>query len=102
MRYFIITDSHDTQMGMRLSGIEGVLVSGKNEVQAAIEKALDDPTIGVLLITERCAALCPALVGELKLTLQTPLLVEIPDRHGTTRGADSITRHIRESIGIKI
>ena len=87
---------------MRLAGIEGRLVHNRDEVRNAIATAAADPTIGILLINETCASLCPELINELKLTLSTPLLVEIPDRHGTGRSSDSITRYIHESIGVKI
>jgi V/A-type H+-transporting ATPase subunit F len=87
---------------MRLAGIDGVLVHGRDEVYKAVNTAVHDETIGILLINETCAQLCPDLIGDLKLNISTPLLVEIPDRHGTGRSADSITKYIRESIGIKI
>lgn len=102
MRYFLICDNHDTEVGMRLAGIEGVQAHGKEEVAEAIHRAMADDSIGILLINETCASLCPELVNNLKLTVTTPLLVEIPDRHGTGRAPDSITRYIRESIGVKI
>mgnify|MGYP000318379414 CR=1 FL=1 len=38
----------------------------------------------------------------LKLTAQRPLVVEIPDRHSAGRAPDSITRYIREAIGVKV
>lgn len=102
MRYYLISDSNDTILGMRLAGIEGTLVHNRDEVAEAIELAASDPSVGILLISEKCAAMCPDHVSEIKNTLKSPLLVEIPDRHGTGRAADSITRFIRESIGIKI
>lgn len=102
MRYYLISDNHDTLVGMRLAGIEGVLVHGLDEVRSAIQFAIDEKDIGVLLISEKCAALCPELIDRLRLHLTTPLIVEIPDRHGTRRAPDSITRYIRESIGVKL
>jgi len=38
----------------------------------------------------------------MKLSNKLPIIVEIPDRHGTRRPPDFLTRYIRESIGIKI
>ena len=96
MKYFVITDSTDTQVGLRLAGIEGVVV------RAAIQTAAADPDIAVLLITEKLAALCQDLIAPLKLTAQRPLVVEIPDRHSAGRAPDSITRYIREAIGVKL
>ena len=59
MKYFVITDSTDTQVGLRLAGIEGVVVREEPLVRAAIQTAAADPDIAVLLITEKLAALGP-------------------------------------------
>lgn len=102
MKYFVITDSTDTQVGLRLAGIEGVVVREESQVRDAIEAAAADPEIAVLLVTERLAALCEDLIAPMKLAAQRPLVVEIPDRHSAGRSSDSITRYIREAIGVKI
>ena len=102
MKYFVITDSTDTQVGLRLAGIEGVVVREPEEARAAIARAQADPEIGILLITEHLAARFSDLIAPLKLTAHTPLVVEIPDRHSTGRASDSITRYIREAIGVKL
>ena len=102
MRFFVISDNIDTQMGMRLSGIEGVVVHEQAEVTKALTDAMEREDIGVVLMTERLVKLCPDLVDELKLNRTRPLIVEIPDRHGNGRAKDSITRYVREAIGIKL
>ena len=60
------------------------------------------PDVAVILMTERLVQLCPELVYDLKLNRKQPLIVEIPDRHGSGRAKDSITRYVREAIGVKI
>jgi V/A-type H+-transporting ATPase subunit F len=102
MRYFLIADNGDTRTGMRLAGIEGVLVSTRQETVDALNRAAADKSIGVLLITEKLAALCPDVLDELKLNRETPLVVEIPDRHGSIRSTDFLTRYIRDAIGVKL
>ncbi|WP_458862713.1 V-type ATP synthase subunit F [Acidaminobacterium chupaoyuni] len=102
MRYFAIVDNTDTQTGFRLTGIEGVVVHTREEVTEALENAIADPEIGIVLITEKLVALCHDMIYERKLKLHAPLLVEIPDRHGTGRAPDSITQYVRQAIGIKI
>ena len=52
MRYFVISDNTDTQVGLRLAGVEGVVARSKEEAEKAIQKALADDTVGILLITE--------------------------------------------------
>ena len=102
MRFYVISDNVDTQVGMRLAGIEGVVVREESQVRSAVEAAAADPEIAVLLITEKLAALCGDLIIPMKQSAQRPLVVEIPDRHGTDRSPDSITQYVREAIGIKI
>ncbi len=102
MRYYCIADSYDTINGFRLAGIEGAYLTEKAEVQEAIDNVIKDPSIGILLITEGLAQLCPELIYELKLKTNHTLVVEIPHRFGTGRSADSITHYIREAIGIKV
>ena len=102
MKYFVITDSTDTQVGLRLAGIEGVVVREPEQVRAAVQSAAAAREVAVLLITEKLAAQCRDLIDPMKLAAQRPLVVEIPDRHSAGRAPDSITRYIREAIGVKI
>ena len=102
MRFYLISDNIDTMVGMRLAGIEGTVVHTQEEVQSSLTKAMDQEDIGVILMTETLVKLCPDLIYELKLNRQRPLIVEIPDRQGNGRAKDSITRYVREAIGVKI
>lgn len=102
MRFYLISDNVDTQVGMRLAGIEGTVVHEPDEVRSSLKAAMNDKNIGIVLITEKLVKLCPDLVYELKLNCKRPLIVEIPDRHGSGRANDSITRYVREAIGVKI
>lgn len=102
MRFYLISDNVDTQVGMRLAGIEGVVVHEENEVRQALESAMEQEDIAVVLITETLLSLCSEMIYNLKLNRRRPLIVEIPDRHGNGRTKDSITRYVREAIGVKI
>ena len=102
MRFYLISDNVDTQLGMRLAGIEGVVVHEEPEVRKALKQAMDTEDIAVVLMTERLVSLCPELVYDLKLNRSHPLIVEIPDRHGNGRTKDSITKYVQDAIGIKL
>lgn len=102
MKIFLISDNIDTQTGLRLAGIEGIVVHEKDEVRTALDEAFQKKEIAIVLITEKLVRLIPDYVKYLKLNRKLPLIVEIPDRHGTTRPPDSITRYVKESIGLKI
>ena len=102
MRFYLISDNVDTQVGMRLAGIDGVVVHTAEEVQKALDDAIAMDDVAVILITATLLALCPERVYDLKLKMRRPLIVEIPDRHGNGRTKDSITEYVREAIGVKI
>ena len=102
MKFFLISDSADSVIGMRLAGIEGIAAEDAESTRLALEKAYADPEIGVILITEHLSAVCGDIVSEMKMSHTRPLIVEIPDSDGGGRAADSITRYVRESIGLKL
>lgn len=99
---YLISDNVDTLTGMRLTGVDGVVVHERDEVKEAIEKAMDDETIGIILLTEKFGREFPDLINEIKLRRTMPLLIEIPDRHGTGRKKDFITAYVNEAIGLKL
>ena len=43
MKFFVISDNIDTQVGMRLTGIEGIVVHEQEEVEQALRECTDDP-----------------------------------------------------------
>lgn len=102
MKFFCVSDNIDTQMGMRLAGIEGVVVHEADEVHQAVETALGDPEIGIILVSEKLVKLCYAYIYELKLRVRQPLIVEIPDRHGTANISENIANYVRDAIGIEL
>lgn len=102
MKFYLISDNVDTMMGMRLAGIEGVVIHKDEEVRKELLKAMDMPDIAVILMTETLVSLCPELIYDLKLNRKQPLIVEIPDRHGNGRTKDSITKYVQDAIGVKL
>ena len=89
-------------MGMRLAGIDGVVIHSDDEVRKALTEAMEMEDVAVILMTERLVSLCPELIYDLKLNRQRPLIVEIPDRHGSGHAADAIARYVREAVGINL
>ena len=102
MKFYLISDNVDTSVGMRLCGIEGVVVHEAQEVEEALQKAVADEEVGIVLITTKLMKLCPDIIYEMKLHSKRPLIVEIGDRHGSQQISDAITQYVREAIGIKI
>ncbi len=102
MKMYLISDNVDTQIGMRLAGIEGCVVHEMDELKASLDYVLQHDEYAILLITEKLAKQFPELLKTVKLTYYKPLIVEIPDRHGSGRGADSITSYVSDAIGLKL
>ncbi|HBR02600.1 MAG TPA: ATP synthase subunit F [Ruminiclostridium sp.] len=102
MKMFLISDNIDTKAGLRLAGVNGVVVHGREEALKALESAMKNKETGIILITELLVELFPEVISEIKLKAARPLVVEIPDRHGTRRSSDYIMRYVNEAIGIKV
>lgn len=102
MKFYLISDNIDTKTGMRLAGVEGTVVHGKDELAAAFDAALADKEIAVVLISEKLVRLAPEYIEEQKINNRLPLIVELPDRHGSDRPDDYILNYVRDAIGVKL
>ena len=102
MKAYLISDNHDTLVGMRLAGIEGIIVSGYEEASEAMKAALEKHDVAILAVTEKIAALLPDMMQKLREQGDLPIVVEIPDRHGTKRSPDFLTGYVRDAIGVKM
>ena len=102
MKFYLISDNIDTHMGMRLAGINGTIVHEADEVMAEIEKVLEDKEIAILLITEKLVKLCHDYIFDIKLKYKSPLIVEIPDRHGTSQIGENLNSYVSDAVGIKL
>lgn len=102
MKFYLISDNHDTYMGMRMTGVEGCVVHTAKETEEALEQASQDPEIGIVLITAKLLEITRSTVYAFKQTRSRPLVVEVADRHGEGKISDSLSRYVREAVGIKI
>ena len=102
MKMYLISDNKDTYTGMRLAGVEGLVVHERQELKEALENVFQDKEIGIVLLTEKFGREFPDLIDQAKLNRRLPLLIEIPDRHGTGRKENFITDYVSEAIGLKL
>ncbi|MDF2675065.1 MAG: Vacuolar H+transporting two-sector ATPase Fsubunit [Clostridiales bacterium] len=102
MKGFLISDNMDTLVGLRIAGINGVVLHERDEILYMMNRIVEDKEIGIIILTEKVAAIVEDKIKEMKLSKTIPLIVEIPDRHGSNKGKDYILRYVRESIGLKI
>lgn len=102
MKMFLISDNVDTYTGMRLVGIDGVVIHSKKHLREQLDRTFSNKEIGVLLITEKLSREFPDIINDVKLNRRLPLIVEIPDRHGTGRDPNFIMNYVNEAIGLKL
>ena len=102
MKMYLISDNVDTLTGMRLAGVEGAVVHEREELKNELDKVLADKSIGIILLTEKFGRELPEIIDDVKMERTLPLIIEIPDRHGTGRKPDFITSYVNEAIGLKL
>lgn len=102
MKMYLISDNVDTYTGIRLAGVDGIVVHEREELYEALTTAMNDKDLGIVLLTEKLGREFPDIIDEMKLKRKMPLLIEIPDRHGTGRKKNFITSYVNEAIGLKL
>lgn len=68
--------------GLRLTGVEYVVLEEKEEILQKIEELVHEPNIGVLAVTDKVYELAKEVLEEIELKRKLPLILKIPDRHG--------------------
>jgi V/A-type H+-transporting ATPase subunit F len=101
MRFFAIGDE-DTVLGLRFAGVPGCVVEGREDARRALKEALEDRRNGIIILTERTAALIREDVDRARLEVSLPLVTEIPDMAGHLEGKKTLLDLIREAIGVRV
>ena len=102
MKIYLITDNGDTLTGMRLAGINGVRVSGKEEFTREFDKALEMEDVAILLISEDLRLKYRDRIDSKAKERGLPLIIDIPDRNNIGRRKDFILSYVESAIGIKL
>ena len=89
MKMFLISDNRDTYIGMSLAGVDGVIINSKSHLKEEYEFTLRETKTH-------------EIIDDVKMNRKMPLIVEIPDRHGTGRSSNFITSYINEAMGLKL
>jgi len=99
---YVISDNVDTYVGMRLAGVDGIVIHDKETLEKTFDDILKNKTVGIVLITEKLANDYKDYITKIRLAHKEPLIVEIPDRHGSKKPSDYITSYVNEAIGLKL
>lgn len=99
MKSFLISDNRDSLIGMRMAGIDGVIVHDEEEAWEEAKKRLYSDEIGILFLTEKVGDMIREKLINFRMKSLFPLITVIPDRHGFT-SHNEITKYITEAIGM--
>ena len=89
-------------LGFSLAGIHGQGATNAVEANEALDAALGNPDIGIVLVTSDVAALIEPRMSRLKLRSNVPLVVEIPGPAGVPADQPSLNELVFRAIGVKI
>ena len=67
----------------------------------ALDLALSDPELGIVLVTEDVAKLIPSRIDRLKMRSTVPLVVEIPKPGGPEPGQSTLAQIVQRAVGVK-
>ena len=67
MKMYLISDNVDTYTGMRLAGVDGVVVHEREELRQALEDVLSDKNVGIVLLTEKFGREFPDIIDTFRL-----------------------------------
>jgi len=101
MKSIVITNQKDTIVGLRLAGIEGILVKDETEVMAHIDTLIKDDSIATIMITQKLFEENHDAIFEIKLKLKEKMIIKIPGFNEKMQES-SISDHIRDSVGLKL
>lgn len=87
--------------GFALAGLHGQIAVTMAEVHRALDEALQDAEIGILLITNEAAALAQTRLENLKLRSKIPLIIEIPGPAGVPPNQETLSEIIQRAIGVR-
>jgi vacuolar-type H+-ATPase subunit F/Vma7 len=88
--------------GFSLVGVDGQSVTEPSEASQALDEALAQADVGIVLVTHDVANWIGTRMDKLKLRATEPLDVEIPGPAGVSQDQPSLSEIIRRAVGVKI
>lgn len=100
MRPYVIGNP-DCVLGFSLAGVGGKIVRTAEELADALRSALNDRSIGIILVSSDVAVLAREQIDHLKATSISPLVLEVPGPGGGVE-APSLREMVQRSVGISL
>lgn len=84
MEIRLIGNRHDV-IGFGLAGLDGVECRTRPELVAALDAAERDPSVALVIVSPRAAALGTDIIARLRESVRLPIVVVLPDPLADTR-----------------
>ncbi len=100
MEIFCIADP-DSSLGFKLAGVQTYEVVSRSEAVEALKVARAVKDVGIILVTDKAAAMIP---DEIQLHIEEnplPLILEVPSR-GAVKKHKSAAELLKELVGIGV
>lgn len=88
-------------LGFSLVGVYGIPVGTVEEMNKALDLAIANQEVGIVLITDDCADLERERVNYLMQHKETPIFLEIPNPQGMKTDHITLTQLVNHAIGIQ-
>jgi V/A-type H+-transporting ATPase subunit F len=98
----IVIGNQDAVWGFALAGVHGRIVATAEELNRALDAAMADKEVGIVLVTEDAANLARQRVDTAMIRSTVPLVVEIPGPAGPRPDRPPLSEVIRRTIGVRI
>lgn len=98
----LVIGSAPAVWGFSLAGISGQIVSTEDGLKLALDTALKDPEVGIVLITSEVVNLARERITNLMARTESPLIVEIMGPEGPSSDRPSINEMLRRTIGVRL
>jgi vacuolar-type H+-ATPase subunit F/Vma7 len=98
----LVIGSEDAVWGFALAGVRGQVVKSDEEINLALDAALADEKVDIVLVTQDVADWARQRVDTLKIRSAQPLVIEIPGPAGPDPDQPTLSEIIRRTIGVKI
>lgn len=85
-----------------MTGVPGRAVATSREAEAEIGRAMDDPDLGILIITDVVATEIRPRIDAIRMKTERPLIAEIPGPDGSMKGRKTLRQFVQEAVGIRV
>lgn len=77
MKMYCISDDIDKAIGLKLTGIQSIILTDKVDIDNRINEILKDKDIGILIVTENVYEISKEKLEDIKNNKKLPLIVKI-------------------------